>query len=80
LGCPYDYTHFEKELEPLLLNIHDASSHTGKHPKRAAVAAEAQATIIRLRREMEEAIEREDYEQASTLRDQIRKLEDAGKS
>jgi protein-arginine kinase activator protein McsA len=29
---------------------------------------------------MEEAIEREDYEQASTLRDQIRKLEDAGKS
>ena len=80
LGCPYDYTHFEKELEPLLLNIHDASSHTGKHPKRAAVAAEAQATIIRLRREMEEAIEREDYEQASTLRDQIRQLEDAGKS
>jgi len=29
---------------------------------------------------MEEAIEREDYELASSLRDQIRQLEDAGKS
>lgn len=80
LGCPYDYTHFEKELEPLLVNIHDSSVHRGKHPRRAAVSADSQARLIRLRREMEEAIEREDYELASSLRDQIRQLEDAGKS
>jgi protein arginine kinase activator len=80
LGCPYDYTHFEKELEPLLINIHDSSVHRGKQPRRAAVSADSQARLIRLRREMEEAIEREDYELASSLRDQIRQLEDAGKS
>ncbi|RPH82171.1 MAG: DNA helicase UvrBC, partial [Planctomycetaceae bacterium] len=80
LGCPYDYTHFEKELEPLLINIHDSSVHRGKQPHRAAVSADSQARLIRLRREMEEAIEREDYELASSLRDQIRQLEDAGKS
>jgi protein arginine kinase activator len=78
LGCPYDYTHFETELEPLLVNIHDASGHTGKHPKRAAVSADSQARLIQLRRDMEEAIEREDYEKASEIRDKIRELEEAG--
>lgn len=78
LGCPYDYTHFEKELEPLLVNIHDGSTHRGKHPRRAAVSADCQARLIRLRREMEEAIEREDYELASELRDQIHQLEESG--
>jgi len=78
LGCPYDYTHFETELEPLLVNIHDGSSHSGKHPKRAAVSADSQARLIQLRRDMEEAIEREDYEKASEIRDKIRELEEAG--
>lgn len=78
LGCPYDYTHFEAELDPLLVNIHDASGHSGKHPKRAAVSADSQARLIQLRREMEEAIEREDYEKASEIRDKIRELEETG--
>jgi protein arginine kinase activator len=78
LGCPYDYTHFENELEPLLVNIHDAAAHAGKHPVRAAVSADSQARLIQLRREMEEAIEREDYERASEIRDRIRELEDSG--
>ncbi len=78
LGCPYDYTHFESELEPLLVNIHDAPRHTGKRPQRAPVSADSQATLIQLRREMEEAVEREDYEQASEIRDRIRDLEASG--
>jgi protein arginine kinase activator len=78
LGCPYDYTHFEAELEPLLVNIHDAAGHNGKHPKRAAVSADSQVRLIQFRREMEEAIEREDYEKASEIRDKIRELEERG--
>ena len=78
LGCPYDYTHFDTELEPLLVNIHDAAEHKGKHPRRAAVSADSQARLIQLRREMEEAIEREDYERASEIRDRIRELEETG--
>jgi protein arginine kinase activator len=75
LGCPYDYTHFQAELEPLLTNIHDSVQHCGKRPHRAAVSADSQAQLIQLRRQMEEAIEREDYEKASEVRDAIRKLE-----
>lgn len=81
LGCPFDYTHFRKDLEPLLANIHDSVEHIGKRPKRAAHAAGVQGRAIQLRREMEDAVEHEDYERASVLRDQLRALEsgdDAG--
>ena len=35
LGCPHDYICFQKELEPLILNIHGESRHVGKRPKRS---------------------------------------------
>jgi len=75
LGCPYDYSHFETDLEPLMINIHDSTEHRGKRPKRAAATADMQAEMIQLRRDMEEAVEREDYELASQIRDQLRGLE-----
>ena len=75
LGCPYDYTHFDSDLQHLLTNIHDSTEHRGKHPRRAAASADSQAQMIQLRREMEEAVEREDYERASEIRDQLKKFE-----
>ena len=75
LGCPYDYTHFEPDLKPLLVNVHDATEHTGKRPSRAAASADTQAEMIQLRREMEEAVEREDYERASEIRDELKRME-----
>ncbi len=76
LGCPHDYTYFERELEPLLASIHGKTRHEGKTPRLGRVTTEAQTELIRLRREMQEAVEREDYEQASRLRDQIRQIEE----
>lgn len=75
LGCPNDYTCFEQELQPLLMNIHGEAQHVGKVPKRCAKGAKRQTRLIRLRREMKEAIASEDYERASELRDEIRELE-----
>jgi protein arginine kinase activator len=75
LGCPHDYVCFEKELEPLLVNIHGEAEHVGKRPRRAPADTSRQTELIRLRREMKEAVAAEDYERASLLRDQIRKLE-----
>ena len=76
LGCPHDYTFFERELTPLILNIHGEPKHAGKRPRRGVVAADQQTERIRLRREMKEAIEKEDYERASTLRDRLKGLDD----
>jgi len=75
LGCPHDYDFFSEELEPLLMNIHDQSHHIGKVPKRCPQGAAQQTQLIRLRREMKEAVTAEEYELASELRDQIREVE-----
>ncbi|MCA9268219.1 MAG: UvrB/UvrC motif-containing protein [Planctomycetales bacterium] len=80
LGCPHDYTAFEQELEPLINNIHGASQHTGKRPSHAAISGRKQTELIRLRREMKDAVECEDYERASQIRDQIRRLEEEGRA
>ena len=74
LGCPHDYVYFAEELEPLLMNIHDQVHHIGKVPKRCPQGADQQTQLIRLRREMKDAIATENYELASELRDQIREI------
>ena len=33
LGCPHDYVCFEKELTPLIANIHGETKHAGKRPR-----------------------------------------------
>ncbi len=58
LGCPHDYVAFQAQLEPLIVNIHGESEHVGKRPRRAGRAAANSGTqLIRLRREMKEAID-----------------------
>jgi protein arginine kinase activator len=75
LGCPHDYVCFQRELEPLIMNIHGAVKHVGKQPRRGVHGTDRQTRLIQLRREMKEAVERENYEQASALRDEIRRNE-----
>ena len=66
---------FVDELEPLLMNIHDQAHHIGKVPKRCSSGADQQTQLIRLRREMKDAVAKEKYERASELRDEIHAIE-----
>ncbi len=75
LGCPYDYVFFQEDLEPLLLNIHGAKLHRGKRPTRRSGSPDRQHQLIQKRREMQEAIQKEDYERAGELRDTIKRME-----
>lgn len=90
LGCPHDYVQFEKELEPLIVNIHGAAQHTGRRPVRRSGPGGSPATrrgipedtaeltsIIGLRGSIKAAISREDYEQAREYRDLIKAIERA---
>jgi protein arginine kinase activator len=52
-----------------------ACQHIGKVPKRCPHGADQQTQLIRLRREMKEAVSAEEYERASQLRDEIRGIE-----
>jgi protein arginine kinase activator len=78
LGCPHDYVCFQAQLEPLIVNIHGESEHVGKRPARPAGGSERRTQLIRLRREMKEAIDDEHYERASKLRDEIQRIESEG--
>lgn len=80
LGCPHDYVVFERELEPLLLNVHGAKEHNGKTPRRWPNDTDERTELIKLRREMLEAVDEEDYERASKIRDRIRQLSDFGRT
>src|SRR5262249_10878583 len=75
LGCPHDYVYFERELTPLIANIHGESQHVGKRPRGHEGGTDQQTELIRLRREMDEATQKENYERAAQVRDQIRELE-----
>ncbi len=75
LGCPHDYVCFRRQLESLILNIHGESKHTGKSPSRSSAGSEQRTQLIRLRREMIEAVEAEDFERAAELRDEIQRTE-----
>ncbi len=78
LGCPTDYDFFAKQLDALILNIHGAEEHVGKVPGRAKHASGKgmnRTQLIKLRRDLDEAVQSEDYEWAKELRDQIKALE-----
>jgi len=77
LGCPHDYHAFAAQLEPLLISIHGESVHTGKRPRRCPRSTDSLTHLIELRRQLDEAVEREDYELASELRDTMQRLSDS---
>lgn len=76
LGCPHDYEAFRKLLVPLIERAHEgASQHIGKFPVTADTAVQRQTGLLRLRRELQEALHAENYERAARVRDEIRVLE-----
>ena len=76
LGCPHDYIVFGDELESLLISIHGESRHVGKHPLRNEGSTDDCSELIRMRRQLSESVDREAYEEALQLRDQIQSMEE----
>ncbi len=77
LGCANDYKAFREQLLPLLERTHGgATEHVGKSPKSLGLKTKPHQDIRRLKRQLEDAVEAEDYERAAELRDRIRKLEE----
>ena len=72
LGCPGDYDVFEKSLAPLIEKAHDGKSvHKGKIPTHEPQDTRDQLELLDLRRQLDEAVQNEDYELAARLRDKI---------
>ena len=73
LGCAHCYEDFREQLVPIVKRIHGSQQHTGyggseEDKKRLA--------IQELKAKLSEAILHENFEEAATLRDEIKALEE----
>ena len=76
LGCPECYNAFMGELSALTQAMHHSRQHVGKIPARQGNEARVTAQIAVLKKDIETAIGKEEYEKAAALRDSIRKLKE----
>lgn len=75
LGCGECYAVFGGRLDDLLRKIHGSDYHIGKVPKNIEPAIEQNRQIEAVRKELKEAILRENFEKAAKLRDKMKKME-----
>ena len=69
-GCSRCYEAFDEGLDHLFKRLHGAVMHRGRLPRGHAVAKEVEPAA--LRRELDEAIRKQDYQRAAWLRDRLR--------
>ncbi|MBK8230405.1 MAG: UvrB/UvrC motif-containing protein [Candidatus Eisenbacteria bacterium] len=75
LGCSDCYTAFASQLPQVLRRVHGAVRHKGRTPEAVGPGDPGRQALDRLRLDLSRAIEREDFETAARLRDEIRALE-----
>jgi len=77
LGCAHCYVDFRKQLQPVLQRIHGRLQHEGRIPVTAGEGLQLRRQIEAKRREMQVAIDQEEFERAAKLRDELRELQTA---
>ncbi len=88
VGCAKCYDVFRDELESTVQSIHGRAAHVGRHPADRLTASdtvdakeekkeekEEKKKLSALKREMDQAVRDQNFEEAARLRDEIRELE-----
>lgn len=79
LGCGECYDVFRRYLAPLLKRIHGSNQHVGKSPLKTKTAAartpKKKIDPAELKEQLQKAIQKEAFEEAARLRDQIKEIE-----
>jgi protein arginine kinase activator len=79
LGCGHCYESFKMYLGTLLKKVHGSNHHLGKSPvKISRSEKERIESFQELKIQLQQAIQREDFERAAEIRDKIRDLENKG--
>ncbi len=75
-GCANCYETFAEHLPPILTKLHGGHiEHRGKFPMHFSASYALESQIEKLREEMQRAVEKEAFERAATIRDQIYTIE-----
>lgn len=89
MGCPDCYNTFRARINPMIQRIHGTSRHSGKKPESMELTVTDNAVDIvpvvkeetpveSKKRELNEAVEAQNFEYAAKLRDEIKELEQNG--
>lgn len=77
VGCTECYESFSEQLEPVLRSMHHALIHRGKVPRQTDSRARARADLQRKRALLRSSLKLENYEEAASLRDEIKTIEES---
>jgi protein arginine kinase activator len=80
VGCAECYETFSNVLNHFITRIHGNTSHSGRIPVGAGGKIRLRRRLDSLKADLRKAVEREEFERAAELRDEIRKLEEEMKS
>lgn len=72
-GCGECARAFHDRLAPILARIHGAKQHIGRTPRKLKKGVVTE--IFKLREELKEALQKEEYEKAAQIRDQLKKYD-----
>jgi len=75
LGCSNCYKVFSRELNEIMRKIHGSTQHKGKIISRSFDNLKEKRSIEELKKQLEELVRVEKYEEAAKLRDKIKKIE-----
>ncbi len=76
LGCPNDYDVFGEPLLKIIQRAQEGNTyHVGKVPGGRENKRKRQHEILRLKKELDQAVACEDYERAAVIRDKIKSME-----
>jgi len=75
LGCGQCYDAFREQIAGIFKSIQAGQSHEGKLPKRTGVQLGRKKRILTLQSALAKAVEKEEYEEAAILRDEIRAIQ-----
>lgn len=77
VGCGHCYDEFSGRLAPFIKKVHGNKIHVGKRPKNLSpkAAAKTDDTLEGLKKQLQNAIQTENFEEAAVLRDRIKKLD-----
>lgn len=75
-GCDQCYKTFRNKLEPLIKGLHGHNVHRGKIPKSSNEEIFLKREEKELNLKLKEFIEKEEFEQAAIVRDELKSLKD----
>ena len=76
VGCAECYQSFQPEILSVIQQIQGTSIHVGKAPEKSTEEIAKNKKMKNLRKKLQVAIEKEEFEKAAKLRDQIRTISD----